>query len=166
VRSVARVRLPNKFAIPRPIRGRLGFSLTEMMVGLGVAGALTLVAIPKVQLTIERVRVKSARTEAFNRLAAARLAAQQGGRLVVFKVSSSSIWTEGQPRLVAAAGSTRDTLGSIINLSATYHVNVYTSTDSIVFDPRGLGTGTGIIRISLGQASDSVAISGFGGVIR
>src|SRR5688500_20336735 len=47
-----------------------------------------------------------------------------------------------------------------------YHVSVSTSLDSIVFDPSGLSTETGTIRVSRGALSDSVAVTGFGSVIR
>jgi Tfp pilus assembly protein FimT len=147
-------------------RSRSGFTITELMVGLAMTGFLSIIAMPKIQQTVDRAWVKSARTETFNRLAAARVAAQQGGRVVVFKAQGTRIWSEARPRLIAAAGSTIDTLGSILDLSTAYQVTVYSTLDSIVFDPRGLGGQTGTVRLGRGAISDSVAIVGFGSVIR
>ncbi len=139
----------------------------ELMVGLAVTAVLTLIATPKIQLIIDRAQVKSARAAAFNRLSAARLAAQHGGRVVVFKVSpSGQIWTEAQPRLVAVFGSICDTLGPVIDLAGQYGLSVSTTVDSIVFDPRGLGTGTGTIRLIRGASTDSVSVTGLGSVVR
>jgi Tfp pilus assembly protein FimT len=138
----------------------------ELMVGLAVSGSLGLIAVPKIQRTVDRAQVKSARAEVFNRLATARVSAQQGGRVVVFRVSGSLIWATARPRLVPAVGSTRDTLGPVVNLSTAYQVVVSTTLDSIVFDPSGLSTETGTIRVSRGASSDSVAVTGFGSVIR
>lgn len=148
-------------------QSRRGLTLLELMVGLAVTATLTLIATPKIQLIFDRAQVKSARTVAFNRLAAARLAAQQGGRLVVFKVSpSGQIWAEAQPRIVAAFGSICDTLGSVIDLPGQYGVTMSSTVDSIVFDPRGLGTGTGMIRLTRGASTDSVFVTGLGNVVR
>jgi Tfp pilus assembly protein FimT len=138
----------------------------ELMVGLAVTSSLSLIAVPKIQRTVDRAQVKSARTEVFNRLAMARVSAQQGGRLVVFRVSGSTIWSEASPRLIPAVGSTLDTLGPRVNLSSAYQVSVSTSLDSIIFGPSGLSTETGTIRVSRGALSDSVAVTGFGSVIR
>jgi Tfp pilus assembly protein FimT len=138
----------------------------ELMVGLAVTSLLSLIAVPKIQRTVDRAQVKSARTEVFNRLAMARVSAQQGGRVVVFRVAGSTIWAEGSPRLIPAVGSTLDTLGPRVNLSSAYQVSVSTSLDSIIFDPSGLSTETGTIRLSRGALSDSVAVTGFGSVIR
>jgi prepilin-type N-terminal cleavage/methylation domain-containing protein len=160
------MRLKYRHFSPRFVRSRRGLTLMELMVGLAVTGSLGLIAIPKIQMTVDRAQVKSARAEIFNRLATARISAQQGGRLVVFRVVGSVIWTEATPRLIPAAGSTLDTLGPRVNLASAYHVSVSTSLDSIVFDPRGLSTETGTIRVSSGVLSDSVAVTGFGSVIR
>lgn len=138
----------------------------ELMVGLAVTGSLGLIAVPKFQRTVDRAQVKSARSEVFNRLATARVSAQQGGRLVVFRVVGSSIWAEARPRLIPAVGSTIDTVGPMVNLSTAYQVSVSTSLDSIVFDPSGLSTETGTIRVSRGASADSVRVTGFGSVIR
>jgi len=133
---------------------------------LAVIGVLSLMALPRIQLIVDRALVKSARTVTFNRLAAARLAALHGGRLVVFKVSAGQIWSEAQPRLVAAFSSICDTLGAVTDLARQYRLSVSTTVDSIIFDPRGLGSGTGKILLTRGDATDSVVVTGFGSVVR
>jgi prepilin-type N-terminal cleavage/methylation domain-containing protein len=143
-----------------------GFTLLELMIGLAVIGLLTLTALPRITGIADRAQVKSARTVTFNYLSAARLAAQHGGRLVVFRVAGGVIWTEAQPRLVPAGLSTRDTLGPVKDLAREYRVSVAATFDSIVFDPRGLGTGTGRVRLSRGVAVDSVVVAGLGSVVR
>jgi Tfp pilus assembly protein FimT len=148
-------------------QSRRGFTLLELMVGLATTAAFTLIATPKITQIFDRAQVKSARTATFNRLMAARLAAQQGGRLAVFRVSPAGlIWTEAQPRLVAVFGSVRDTLGPVTDLPGQYGLSVSSTVDSIVFDPRGLGTGSGTIRFTRGAAADSVFVTGLGSVVR
>lgn len=158
---------PDRSCVPSASSpSRRGFTLVELMIGLAVTGLLTLLALPRIQLIIDRAQVKSARTATFNHLAAARVAAQHGGRLVVFRVAGGQIWSEALPRLVAAAWSTRDTLGPVTDLAGEYGLNVFATVDSIVFDPRGMGTGTGMIRLTRGVATDSVVVTGLGSVVR
>jgi Tfp pilus assembly protein FimT len=154
------------FASVRANRARRGFTIFELATGLAVVGLTTLIAMPKIEGTVARALVKSARSATFNRLTSARLAAQQGGRVVVFRVSGGAIWAEARPRLVAVAGSTKDTLGPIIDLTNQYRVSVSSGVDSIVFDPKGLGSGAGTISIARGAAIDSVAVTGWGSVTR
>lgn len=146
--------------------GVRGFTLMEMMVGLAVTSVLTLIAVPKVQLAVDRAQVKSARAEVFNRLATARVAAQQGGRVATFRVVSGRVWTIATPRLVAVVGSSQDTLGPVVDVATLYRVTMTTSVASIIFDPTGLASGTGTIRIARGAFTDSVAVTGLGSVIR
>ena len=143
-----------------------GFTLLELMIGLAIIGLMTLTAIPSIQRIGDRAQVKSARTAMVNHLAAARQAAQHGGRLVVFKVSGGRAWSEGEPRVVAAFGSTRDTIGAMVNLATEFQVTVTSTLDSVVFDPKGFGTGAGRVRLSRGAARDSVVVTGLGSVVR
>lgn len=143
-----------------------GFTLLELMIGLALITLMTLTAIPSINRIGDRAQVKSARTAMFNHLAAARQAAQHGGRLVVFKVSGTRVWSEGEPRLVAAIGSTRDTVGAMTDLAVEFRVSVSSSLDSVVFDPRGYGTGAGRVRLSRGAATDSLVVTGRGSVDR
>jgi len=136
------------------------------MIGLAIIGLLTLTAIPSITRIGDRAQVKSARTAMFNHLAAARQAAQHGGRLVVFKVSGGRVWSEAEPRLVAAFSSTRDTVGAVTDLAREYRLSVTSTLDSVVFDPKGFGTGTGRVRLSRGAARDSVVVTGLGSVTR
>ena len=84
----------------------------------------------------------------------------------MFRTSGGKVWSEGQPRLVALFGSPRDTLGPVTDLAGEYRLTVTTTFDSIVFDPRGLGTGTGMILLTRGTSQDSVLVTGLGSVIR
>ena len=136
------------------------------MIGLAIIGMLTLSAIPSISRIKDRAQLKSARAVLVNHLAAARQAAQHGGRLVVFKVSGGRVWSEAEPRLVAAFSSTRDTVGSVTDLAGEYRLSVSSSLDSIVFDPKGYGTGTGRVRLSRGAETDSVVVIGLGSVVR
>ena len=143
-----------------------GFTLLELMIGLAIIGLMTLTALPAITRIGDRAQVKSARTAMVNHLAAARQAAQHGGRLVVFKVSGGRLWSEGEPRVVAVLGSTRDTIGAMVNLATEFRVTVTSTLDSVVFDPKGFGTGAGRVRLSRGASSDSVVVTGLGSVVR
>jgi prepilin-type N-terminal cleavage/methylation domain-containing protein len=151
----------------RPIPSRTcGFTLLELMIGLAIIGLLTLSALPAITRIRDRAQVKSARTAFFNHLAAARQAAQHGGRLVVLKVSGGRVWSEAEPRLVAAFSSTRDTVGPMADLAGEYRLSVSSSLDSIVFDPKGFGTGTGRVLLTRGASQDSIVVTGLGSVAR
>jgi prepilin-type N-terminal cleavage/methylation domain-containing protein len=143
-----------------------GFTLLELMIGLAILSLMTLTAIPSISRIGDRAQVKSGRTALVNHLAAARQAAQHGGRLVVFKVSGGRVWSEAEPRLVAAFSSTRDTVGAVTDLAREYRLSVTSTLDSVVFDPKGFGTGTGRVRLSRGAARDSVVVTGLGSVTR
>ena len=136
------------------------------MIGLAIIALLTLTAIPSITRIGDRAQVKSARAAMFNHLAAARQAAQHGGRLVVFKVSGGRFWAEAEPRLVASLSSTRDTVGAVVDLVREYRLSMSSTLDSIVFDPRGYGTGTGIVRLTRGATTDSLVVTGHGSVGR
>jgi prepilin-type N-terminal cleavage/methylation domain-containing protein len=156
---------PAQHSVRRTSSPPRGFTLLELMIGLAILAIMTLTAIPSINRVGDRAQVKSARTAMFNHLAAARQAAQHGGRLVVFKVSGGIVWSEGEPRLVAAFGSTRDTL-AMNDLAAEFRVGVTSTLDSVVFDPRGYGTGAGKVRLSRGAAIDSLVVTGLGSVDR
>ena len=157
---------PDQPCVRRASSRICGFTLLELMIGLAIIGLLTLTAIPAITRIGDRAQVKSARTALFNHLAAARQAAQHGGRLAVFKVSGGRVWTEAEPRLVAALSSTRDTVGAVTNLVTEFRLSVSSTLDSIVFDPKGYGTGTGIVRLTRGAATDSLVVTGLGSVGR
>ena len=143
-----------------------GFTLLELMIGLAILSLMTLTAIPSISRIGDRAQVKSGRTALVNHLAAARQAAQHGGRLVVFKVSGGRVWSEAEPRLVAAFSSTRDTVGAVTDLAVEYRLSVSSTLDSIVFDPKGYGTGNGIVRLTRGASTDSLVVTGLGSVVR
>ena len=157
---------PDQSCVRRNSSPTHGFTLLELMIGLAIIGLLTLTALPAITRIGDRAQVKSARTAMFNHLAAARQAAQHGGRLVVFKVSGGRVWSEAEPRLVAALSSTRDTVGPVTDLASEYHLSVTSTLDSVSFDPRGFGTGTGMVRLMRGAAQDSVVVTGLGSVLR
>jgi prepilin-type N-terminal cleavage/methylation domain-containing protein len=165
MRSSGRMR-PDQHGV-RPTSGPpRGFTLLELMIGLAIIGLMTLTALPAITRIGDRAMVKSGRTALVNHIAAGRQAAQHGGRLVVFKVSGGRIWSEAEPRLVAAFSSTRDTVGAVTDLAREYRLSVSSTLDSIVFDPRGFGTGTGKVRLTRGAATDSVVVTGLGSLGR
>ena len=157
---------PDQLCVRRGSSRTCGFTLLELMIGLAIIGVLTLSALPAITRIGDRAQVKSARTALFNHLSGARQAAQHGGRLVVFKVSGGRVWSEAEPRLVAALSSTRDTVGAVTNLAAEFRLSVSSTLDSIVFDPRGFGTGSGRVLLTRGASQDSVVVTGHGSVTR
>ena len=67
---------------------------------------------------------------------------------------------------MASLSSTRDTVGAVTDLVREFRLSMSSTIDSIVFDPRGYGTGAGIVRLTRGAATDSLVVTGLGSVAR
>jgi prepilin-type N-terminal cleavage/methylation domain-containing protein len=158
--------------------GSAGFSLVEMLVVVVLIGLMSLFAFPKVVKVFDQSQVRGARQAVLNKFNTARINARQSSRHTFLIRNGDFLWIERAPRLVSLGGSTRDTIGTVMNLgdvtgeiSAAWKVSLAGFT-SLSIDPRGLviagspGSSPWKLVLTRNEAKDSVVISGFGRISR
>ena len=151
------------------MRRSQGFSLTEMMVAISVAGLLMLLLMPRARDVLFRSNAHSARGAVVTMFQKAKIRAIQDARPTTFNVDNATgvVWITAKPRRSAgAAACACDTVG-IQNLTQLYGVTVNaTPMTTFTFDPHGIGvlrTGNDMkIKFTQSTFKDSVLISGFG----
>lgn len=158
------LRLPMGNAMSR----RDGFTLIEMLTVVVVISAVSLISFPRVRTAKYKSELRSARTSVASMYAKARSAAIQYNRATILAFNGPSAVVLATPRLVAAAGSTVDTVGRVNNLYAAHGVTVATTDDSLRVDPRGFGSNASsvTVRLTKSEFTDSVVIGGYGRLIQ
>lgn len=150
------------------MRSRVGFTLVETLIVVGLLGLLTLIGFPKMSEAMVRNDLRGARTTLINLVAKARSVAVQSNRVTWIQVEGNTAFVGATPRLGVADGvSTADTVGPIHDLAAAYGVTL-AGEDFIQFDPRGFGSGFGNAPVSIvlsrGSHASTVTIDGLGRV--
>lgn len=147
------------------MRRRDGFTLVETLIAVVILGLVVLIGIPKMSSAMVQSDLRSARTTMVNLVATARAASVQSNRLTWIKFEGSTAHVLARPRIDGALGA--DTVGSVHDLADVYGVAVAQGVDSIRFDPRGFGVGSGAtdtIMLSRGGHSSAIMIDGLGRV--
>ncbi|HUR93864.1 MAG TPA: prepilin-type N-terminal cleavage/methylation domain-containing protein [Gemmatimonadales bacterium] len=152
------------------MRRRAGFTLIETLMALAIVSVLSLIAYPRVSSSMTKSNLRGARTQVANMLAAARVTATQGNRStwVIFNGNVARI--EAFPRRTVGGSGTRDTVGTLVNLSTVYGATASLSggNTQVAYDPRGLATGilNSPLKISLTKNgyTDSVVVDMLGRV--
>ena len=143
---------------------RDGFTLMEMLIVIVVISAVSLISVPSIRSAKLKSELRSSRTAVAGMYARARSAAIQYNRSTIVAFNGASVAVLATPRMVAAAGSTVDTIGRVNNLGVAYGVTVASTSDSLRVDPRGFGANTAAVTVRLTRAefTDSVVIGAFG----
>ena len=145
---------------------RDGFTLVEALIVVVLLGLIVLIGFPKMSSAMVQSDLRGARTTMVNLLATARAAAVQSNRLTWIKFEGNTAHVLARPRLTIGAGDA-DTVGAVRDLADQYGVAVVAGVDSIRFDPRGFGVGSGAtdtIIVSRGGHSPMITIDGLGRV--
>ena len=146
---------------------RRGLTLIELLVVVVIIGILATFATPRIRRAMLRNEVISARNAMANLYTTGRLNATQTNRRVVFKRSGNVVWLEAWPRLTPLTGSSRDTLGQVVDLSDRHGVTVnVTGADSVAIDPKGLGSNSVTWRVRRAEFIDSIRVSSYGVILR
>ncbi|MGH9202133.1 MAG: pilus assembly FimT family protein, partial [Vicinamibacterales bacterium] len=127
-----------------------------------MVGSLTLFAIPKFTVLVERNKVTAAREELSAAIATARAAAVQKGRTSTLFLSGNQMWVT----VVTSDAGATTTVVPLKKFNTLYNVSVASkdpSLTSITFDMRGFLSprlsSTGVWRIVGGKGKDSVCIT-------
>ena len=148
-------------------RSRQGYTLTEMLIVVVIVGALTMFAIPKFSVVVQRNKLSAAREEITAAIATARAAAVQKGRSATFRIVSGN---RIAVTVVSADQSTTTTLVPAKSLMTLYNVSIASATDSaITYDMRGFVTprlsSTGMIKLRQGARRDSICLTRAGQIM-
>jgi prepilin-type N-terminal cleavage/methylation domain-containing protein len=136
-----------------------GFSLIEVLVVLTLVAAMMAIAVPYFKNTTAKAGARTAADAIVALHARARAGAILRGRTANLVLASGT----NKAVVVAAkvTGSGVDTLGKVVDLAAQYGVTVTSSSDSIGFSPRGLGTNVSTVTIVITKSgfSDTLKVS-------
>ena len=143
-------------------RSRRGYTLTEMLIVVGVVGMLTLISMPRFSRLVERNKLTAAREEVAAAIATARAAAVQKGRTATLFLSGNQMWVT----VVTSSAGTTTTVVPVKSFSTLYNVTVSPkdpSITSVTFDTRGFANprlpATGVFRIQGSSKKDSLCIT-------
>jgi len=145
---------------------RRGFTMIEILIVIVIAGLMLRIALPYIRTGMAKANISGSLSAISSMHALARTSAIQKGRTAVLVVNHS---TGKAVVLLRRTGSTVvDTVGSVLDLVSRWGVTVTTTSDSTVFTPLSIGTGSSsnTITASKGGFSQSVVISAAGRLLR
>lgn len=141
-----------------------GLSLIELVIVIVLIGAIAGWGFPRIGEALRRQSVSSARSAVVTLHAKARATAVQRARVVRLVFEGTRCVLRSQHPMTGAT----DTVGTVEDLYARHGVTVTVTRDSLVFDPRGLGTEPGPTEIVVrkGAWADTILISSVGRVLK
>ncbi|HUG27220.1 MAG TPA: prepilin-type N-terminal cleavage/methylation domain-containing protein [Gemmatimonadales bacterium] len=145
--------------------GRAGFSLIELLLVVVIIGILVSLASPRIRRAWFRAEVISARNAMANMYTTARLTALQTNRSVTFQRVGNVVLITASPRLVAAGGSTIDTVGAVVDLGDRHGVTVAGTQPSVAVNPKGLGGVAFEWTVTRAEFADTLEVSAFGRIL-
>ena len=146
---------------------RRGFSLIELMIVLVLVGILSDIALPFLRTAPAKSSVHGATTAIASYHAIARNAAIARGRTAILVIKAAAPATV-LVVLRRSGSSVLDTVGAVENLYDRFAVTLTTTSDSVLFTPRGIGvsTSTTTVVATRGGVADTLTISAAGRVLR
>lgn len=147
---------------------RRGFTFIEALIVFAFMALVLAIGIPLLNRSLVSANVHNARTLSIGLYAKARASSLESGRVATLNFAGDVVVVTAAPRLVAAGGSTEDTLSGPYNLNTLFGVTV-TGTPATVLtvDPRGLASSNATtIYFTRDGKTDSMAVTGFGRVIK
>lgn len=147
--------------------GRRGFTLIELIIVVLLVGLLSAVALPYLRTGPSKSSVHGATTAIATLHAIARNAAISRGRMAVLVIKAAAPATALV--VLKRSGSTAvDTVGTVVNLYSRFTVSLTTTSDSVIFTPRGIGISTSTTTVVATRAgvADTLTISAAGRLIR
>lgn len=152
---------------------RRGFSAIELLVVFVIIGIIAAFGIPRVRNAVIKSNVRSAKAALGTLVVKARAAAVARG------CNATMTLTPGTPgtatgtvsiSVCTVTGTGTQILGGVDSLGARFNVQMAPSTNTLVYDPRGLATGNATLVVVLsstdGTINDSVVVNQLGQVVR
>ncbi len=143
-----------------------GFTLIELLVVIGLIGVMATIAFRTLGGGFSKQQVRSARDQVASMHAKARANAIRRGSLTTLHLTNGNLLITSRAPLTGNP----DTIGAIYDVVAKYGVSFTTSPtrDSLVFDSRGIGTGTSTTNIIVSKSghADTVTVSAVGRILK
>lgn len=143
-----------------------GFTLVELVIVVVLVGILMTVAFPFFRGANVKGELRSGGDAIANMHAVAKQVSIQRGRTTRLVMDQSAYTVVVTANKVSGTGV--DTVGRVENLASRYGVRFTTTTPTLVFSPRGIGTeatGTTII-VTKSTYADTITISAAGRLVR
>ena len=146
---------------------RSGFTAIEMIIVVVLVGVLSAIALPYLRSGPAKSGVRGAMSAIASLHAVARNSAISRGRTAVLVIKAAAPATV-LVVLRRSGSSVVDTVGKVENLYARFTIALTTTSDSVIFTPRGIGIGTSNTTViaTRGVVADTLTISGAGRLIR
>ena len=141
-----------------------GFTLIETLLVIVIIGTLTTFAFPFLRKGQDQASVRSATDAIAGMHAMARAVAGQRARRTVLELGSGVMVIRSTHPVTGAV----DSVGAVENMNERFMVTVASTRDSLVFDPRGLGTETSAtyIYVQRGRIADTLRVTRLGRVLK
>lgn len=141
----------------RPPTGRRAFSVAELVVALTIAGALLVLAMPRISVMRDRAATHSASADLSAMFATAR-------QLAITRRTFVSLFLDGAHASAQLHSDGRTLMRH--ELGVMYGVSLAATRDSSVYDARGFGYGVSNLTVIVrrGRAVDTLVVSRLGRV--
>lgn len=146
------------------MRDARGLTLIEILIVFVLIGIMVGMAIPRVGSALAKQDVRSAKALVISMHTKAKATAVQRAQRTVLWFNGNDVVLRGRHPVTGVI----DTVGNVENVYNRYGAVLTVSRDSLVFDPRGLGTESSSTTIYIKNQSyaDSIVVTSIGRILR